>query len=228
MAPIPSSSAVPRSRSLWWPEGRRAWVSAVFGTATTLIVATIWAATQPEGRDVVGALGVVLTWALLVGSHAILTFRAFNGLSGEQLEEAIEASSSSRDVERTRPSWSVQVSSMALIVVALLLLLPSWRAEPGLVVLALVMVAASWADMVISFALHYAAVDGGSLDFPGDEPRTFSDYLYLAVTVQATFGLPDVAARTSAIRRHLSVHTLVSFVFNTVILAVVVTLLVGT
>lgn len=214
-------------RSTWWPESRRATVSAVIGTVVTLVVATTWAATQPDGRNVVAPLGTVMTWALLVGVHAVLTVRGFGGLRGAQLEEALAASGAARDAERLRPSWSVQVSAMALVVVALLVAVPSWREHPVLLVLALVMVMASWADMVVAFALHYAAIDDGGFAFPGEEERCFSDYVYLALTVQATFGLPDVDARTSALRRQLALHTLLAFVFNTVILAVVVTLLVA-
>lgn len=202
-------------------------MSALVGAGTTVVVAVVWAIAVPQGRDVLGPLGTVLTWALLVGLHALLTWRAFGGLSGPRLQEALDDSGAQREATSLRPSWSVQVSAMALVVVTLLVLLPWWREHAVVLTLALVMVAASWLDMVVSFALHYAAIDRGDLDFPGDESRTFSDYLYLAVTVQATFGLPDVSALTSAMRRQLTLHTVLAFLFNTVILAVVITLLVG-
>lgn len=206
-------------------------ISTVVSSLFTVIAVTVWRGFNEVDGAIVFALATVVTWALFVSLHAALTWRAFHGLSGDQLETALNSTGAERSAERVRPSWSLQVSAMALIAVAMLVAVPTLREFRILLATALVMVVACWIDMVVSFALHYATIDDGGFDFPsrrgGEEERTFSDYLYLAVTVQATFGPPDIAVTTSALRRQVSVHTVLAFLFNTVNLAVIVTLMLG-
>ena len=110
-----------------WSEARRSWVSALVGSGLTVVIVTAWVLIHPGDSAVAGPLGTVLTWAILVSVHAFLTLRAFGGLSGDDLETAVDASGLVRQANRIRPSWSVQVSSMALVVVALLVVVPAWR-----------------------------------------------------------------------------------------------------
>lgn len=78
------------------------------------------------------------------------------------------------------------------------------------------------------FAVHYAhdyyaAPDGRPpLDFPGDEPPDYGDFLYFSFVVGLTAQVSDVAIRSRRLRRAALVHGVVSFFFNTVILALVV------
>ena len=90
----------------------------------------------------------------------------------------------------------------------------------------------SWINVVVMYAVHYARLDltGGrrSFTFPDDDAeRSFADYVYLAVGAQATFGVTDVSTATSQARRLLTGHSLIAFLFNTVIIALVVSLLVA-
>ena len=228
--PTPPPLPAPRGAKLW-SESRRALISTLVGSIITVVAVTLWRGFNDVDGSLVFALGTMLTWAIFVAVHAFLTWYAFRGLTGEQLETALQHTGFERSADRVRPSWSIQVSAMALVAVALLVAVPSLREHQLLLGTALAMVVACWADMVISFALHYATIDDGGFDFPsrteGQDERTFGDYLYLAVTVQATFGPPDVAVTTSALRRQLSVHTVLAFLFNTVNLAVIVTLMLG-
>ena len=82
----------------------------------------------------------------------------------------------------------------------------------------------------MGYAVHVARLDavGGGLRFPGDdEERAFSDYLYLALAVQASFGPSDVQVTSRRMRRTLTGHMLIGWVFNTVVVASIVSLLVG-
>ena len=54
----------------------------------------------------------------------------------------------------------------------------------------------------------------------------FSDYLYLAISCSATFGTTDTDIMTTAMRRTVSVHGIIAFFLNTVIIAVLLSLLV--
>ncbi|WP_163541629.1 DUF1345 domain-containing protein [Occultella kanbiaonis] len=133
-----------------------------------------------------------------------------------------------RDTDLSRTT--VQLSALALIVVALLAFNEGVRSEPGLVAAGLVMVVLSWLNVVVCYAIQYARSDLRSpgMRFPGDEQPSFLRYLYVALSVQATFGTTDVEITTDRMRAVTMTHGLLAFVFNTVILAVVVSLLLGT
>ncbi len=127
------------------------------------------------------------------------------------------------------PSWFGHVSVLALIVVAVILVTPTLRASQAVLFAALAMVAMSWINVLVVYTVHYARLDSRApgLGFPGEEPQELADYLYLALAVQTTFGTTDVEVRTRALRRVASVHGALAFVFNSVILAMIVSLLLG-
>lgn len=220
-----TETAIPPRPRRWLSETRRAVASTIAGTVGTAIVVTVWILFVPEDAGLAIPLGTVVAWTILVATHAVLTARAFTGLSGAALDAGLSASGARRRSATALPSWSVQVSVLALLVVVAIAVVPGWRDHPLLLIGALAMVGAAWADMVVSFALHYAAIDDGRFEFADDDERGFGDYVYAAIAVQATGALPDIAARTRGLRRQLSVHKVLAFVFNTVIVAIVVALL---
>ena len=91
---------------------------------------------------------------------------------------------------------------------------------------ALLTVVGSWISNVASFALQYARVDseGEQTDFrfPDGVRPTWSDYLYTATMVSATLSTADVDVMSRNRRRMISIHTIIAFTFNTVIIAMLV------
>lgn len=99
------------------------------------------------------------------------------------------------------------------------------------VVLSIMAIVCAWFLCHTTFALHYSTLyyrkqrwsldedcDGG-LDFPGETPPDYWDFMYFAFTIGMTAQTSDVAI-TSATIRHLSLaHALVSFFFYMVIVA---------
>lgn len=219
----PSSNA----REKWWPETRRVLVSTLVSVVGTAVSVTSWVLFVPADASLAVPLGTVVAWTLLVACHAALTGWAFGGLAGADLDQALTAANPRRDPERLWPSWSVQVSLLALVVVAALVIVPEWRGHAVMMASALLMVSASWADMVLSFAVHYAAIDGGRIVFPDDDERGFGDYVYASIAVQATGAVSDFAVRTRSMRRQVALHKVLAFVFNTVIVAVAIAFLLG-
>lgn len=124
-------------------------------------------------------------------------------------------------------SWSSQAAVFALIAVLLVTFNAELGRNPLIVVLGLAVVAASWVMVIISFALAYlrnnTLHDG--LEFPGDEQPSWIDYVYLAVQVSTTFSTSDVTVSTTRLRRQVTLHSLIAFVFNTVIVALLVSTL---
>jgi len=104
-------------------------------------------------------------------------------------------------------------------------------------VLAGLTVAASWTLVHTTFALHYAhhyygdgpapgpQDDRGGLAFPGDEMPDYWDFLYFSFVVGMTCQVSDVQVTSRPMRRLTLLHGILSFLFNTVILALAVNLL---
>lgn len=82
----------------------------------------------------------------------------------------------------------------------------------------------SWMLVHISFADIYALVDarqdGRAFDFPGEEDHTNLNYVYLAVTIGASFAVSDVTARTRRARVTIIIHSVISFCYNALVVAV--------
>jgi uncharacterized membrane protein len=108
---------------------------------------------------------------------------------------------------------------------------------PVRVVLAGLTVLASWLLTHTIFAVHYAhefygdadpgpdREDRGGLAFPGDKAPDYWDFLYYAFVVGMTCQVSDVQVTGRRMRRLTLAHGLVSFIFNTVVLALAVNIL---
>ncbi len=103
------------------------------------------------------------------------------------------------------------------------------HAVTGAAVLAAVV--ASWAATHTTFALRYARMyyggTPGGIDFHQDEPPRYTDFTYLAVTVGMSFAVSDTDLSASSFRRTAQVHALLSYLFGTVIVALLVNLVAG-
>ena len=92
---------------------------------------------------------------------------------------------------------------------------------------ALATVAGSWLLLPTVFALTYASAyyrtaPGGGLQFPGagdDFKPGYGDFLYVSFTLAVAAQTSDVCISTPAMRRLVLLQSLLSFVFNTAILA---------
>lgn len=92
------------------------------------------------------------------------------------------------------------------------------------VVLALVSVALSWlvTHTVYTFRyahLFYTGQSNGGLAFPGTDTPCDLDFAYYAFTIGMCFQVSDVQITAADIRRATLGHALLSFLFNTTILA---------
>jgi uncharacterized membrane protein len=102
--------------------------------------------------------------------------------------------------------------------------------------LSLASVPLGWFMVHIIFGFHYANVyyspprghePAGGLSFPGGgEPRAW-DFLYFAFVVAMTAQVSDVSVVSTRLRRLTLAHGVISFFFNTVILAIAVNVTVG-
>ena len=103
--------------------------------------------------------------------------------------------------------------------------------------LAAVTLILSWMLLHTLFALHYAHGDyagGGAgsdapagLAFPGGEPPDYWDFLYFSFVVGMTCQVSDVGIASRELRRLALIHGILSFFFNTVVLALSINIAAG-
>ena len=105
----------------------------------------------------------------------------------------------------------------------------SHRSAPELA-LATVTIALSWAAVHTTFALHYAhdyyrGAKPGGLQFPSGDQHDHADYwdfVYFSFVIGMTAQVSDVGITDKTIRRTATVHGIISFLFNTALLALMV------
>lgn len=92
-------------------------------------------------------------------------------------------------------------------------------------------VLSSWAFIQIIFALHYAhdyyaAIDQKrppGLRFPEEEKRpTYGDFFYFSAIIGTSGQTADVAFATKAMRRIGTLHCILAYLFNTIVLALLI------
>jgi uncharacterized membrane protein len=105
----------------------------------------------------------------------------------------------------------------------------SHRSVPELT-LSTVTIALSWAAVHTIFALHYAhdyyrGAKPGGLQFPSGDEHDHADYwdfVYFSFVIGMTAQVSDVGITDKTIRRTATAHGIISFVFNTALVALMV------
>ena len=124
----------------------------------------------------------------------------------------------------------ILVSGVALLAAVGLVLIRAGQATGGtkawLIILGVVSVALTWALVHTVFTLRYARTyyrpPVGGIDFNEDDPPTYLDFAYLALTIGMTFQVSDTNLTTKSIRRIALAHALLSYLYGAVIIALVI------
>jgi len=103
--------------------------------------------------------------------------------------------------------------------------------QPGLLALLFVTTLLSWLFIHTMFALHYAHEyyaehrgAGGGMRFPGDGKPGYGDFIYFAFVIGTSTAVSDVAVTSATIRKTVTAHGLVAFVFNVTMIALTVSI----
>lgn len=140
----------------------------------------------------------------------------------------------------------VTVTSAFVSLFAIVLLLRNLpnAGDPGYyyhVILSIGSVALSWLLIHTIFTFRYAHLfytceseedavkkkHRGGLLFPNDKTPDYLDFAYFSFVIGMTFQVSDVQVSSSTIRRLALLHGLLSFLFNTVILALSINIIAG-
>jgi uncharacterized membrane protein len=95
-----------------------------------------------------------------------------------------------------------------------------------LIALAVAVVAVSWLAVHLVFTvrygdLYYAEPDGG-VDFNQTERPDYRDFVYFAITIGMTFQVSDTTVTSKTVRRQVTRHALLSYLFGAVIVALAI------
>lgn len=138
--------------------------------------------------------------------------------------------------------WVVALLSSTVSLGAATILLPQARrlapeASSALAVLCLLAVAVAWILTHSAYTLRYAhlfyrdeARDGGrasGLEFPGGRPPDDLDFAYFSFTIGMCYQTSDVTVSSHLVRRTVLVHSVISFAYNTAIVALALNLVFG-
>ena len=200
----------------------RLYFSALTGIAALALLPRGWPASIREA----------VAWDLSSTIYLVLAFRVMLTCKGEVLRARAARQDDSRVV---------------ILVIILLAIAASFVATGGLLAeakdaphrtlnlgLAAVTIILAWTVTQVVFTLHYAheyyRPSGGpqafaeGLDFRGDRNPDYWDFFYFATSFGAASQTSDVSILTKPLRRLATLHAIISFSFNTAVLALAINL----
>jgi uncharacterized membrane protein len=141
--------------------------------------------------------------------------------------------------------WTIFWITLGVVIVSFVAVSGEFAAiktgPPGMRGITIILVAVtlflSWLVTHVTFALRYAhefysrdlggpGVDRG-LEFPGEKEPDYLDFLYFSMVLGMTFQVSDVQITSRKFRRVATLHGLLGFLFNTVIVAFTVNIAAG-
>jgi uncharacterized membrane protein len=164
-----------------------------------------------------------------IAGAATYVGRVWMGVHSLSAEETA-AISTREDASRTSADLMVLGSSVTSLVGVGLTLARASKAVGGtrfvFTLAAILTVITSWALVHTIFTLRYAHTyyrdPVGGVDFKSDDAPDYHDFAYLAFTIGMTFQVSDTDLTSSAMRRIALRHSLLSYLFGAVILALTI------
>jgi uncharacterized membrane protein len=200
--------------------GTRVLVSALTGLVVFAVAATLapWPAAVLLGWDTSAA--VFLAWVLWVAHGK---------------DAAATASLATRqDDSRAAADAVLVAASLASLVGVGIGLVEASRhrgvAQAVITALAVLTVVLSWAAVHALFTLRYARLyygEHGGIEFNGGEEPDYHDFAYMAFTIGMTYQVSDTDLTTKSMRRTVTRHALLSYLFGTFVVAMMINALAG-
>ena len=193
----------------------RTFIAIVIGIVTVLLL--------PASLRMVTRL--LIGWDSFVAVYIVLAYV----MMLRKQHDYIKRNAALQDDGRILILLVTQLGALASIAAIVFELGASSKSAPELT-LAVITIALSWTMVHTTFALHYAhdyyrGAKPGGLQFPsGDskEKPDYWDFVYFSFVIGMTAQVSDVGITDKIIRRTATVHGIISFVFNTALLALMV------
>ena len=179
----------------------------------------------------------LLAWCVGLSVYLSLAWWLCSNFNAVQTRERAQAQD-----EPSVVLFLVLLLATAACVAAIAVLMQQSRDLSGLqrglhIGLSLVALAASWLFIQAIFTFHYAhryyqeekeqEPDGPGLVFPGGQDPDYFDFLYYAHAVGMTSQVSDVQVTSREMRRLTLLHSILSFGFNMLILALSINVVAG-
>jgi uncharacterized membrane protein len=168
---------------------------------------------------------LLISWDIFVALYLLLVYAMMyrSGLRGIRRNAVLQ------DDGRILIPVMTVAGAFASIAAIVFELAGTHRSASGLT-LATGTIALSWAAVHTAFALHYAheyyrGAKPGGLQFPSGDTQDHADYwdfVYFSFVIGMTAQVSDVGITDKTIRRTATVHGIISFVFNTALMALMV------
>ena len=104
-------------------------------------------------------------------------------------------------------------------------------AKAALTSIVVLSVVLSWAVVNVVYALRYAHLyysgGGQGIDFNEEGDPDYRDFAYLAVTIGMTYQVSDTNLKSRGIRRTVTGHALLSYLFGTFVVAMMINVVAG-
>ena len=130
--------------------------------------------------------------------------------------------------------WVVLLASLTVAAVVIIALYSELHAAKdkslGTILLASATILVAWLFVATMFAQQHAHdfyMTSGQLVFPGTEHPNYWDFTYFAVVLSMCCQTSDVAVTSTNMRRLVMLHSVVSFFFNVIIIAITVSVVAG-
>lgn len=154
---------------------------------------------------------------------------------GAKDAEATAEHARSDDFSRAAADLVVLSASVASLVAVGMTLVLAGHAHDGrkvaLVTLTILTVALAWGLVHTVFTLRYGDLyygdPVGGIDFNERDLPDYRDFAYLALTIGMTFQVSDTNLQAKKIRRTAIRHSLLSYAFGTVIVAITINIVAG-
>jgi len=219
------SETLPKRTGFWSPH--RALGRLLLAVAVGVVTAVVIPATAG------GPLRTVAAWDAGALVLLVLVWRIILSCSPEETARR----AATEDVGRSFVWAAVLLGSTVSIFAANVALRNARtmapQAERELTLLCLLAVATAWFLCHTTYAMRYAHLyyrddgDLGGLGFPGTEMPSLLDFAYYSFTIGMCFQVSDVTVTQHRMRLATLVHALLSFAFNTAVLALALNLLFG-
>lgn len=208
----------------------RLYIAVAIGIATFFVIRNLF--TTPTT--------ILLTWGAFAISTIILEWIVILALHPRQVMKAAGL----EDLSRTIIFLFVILSAViSLFAILMLLKAPKGGHHSSIVtghiIISMASVIISWILVHTVFTLRYAhmyydtdtdsgeARKIGGLEFPGDTEPDYMDFVYFSFVIGMTFQVSDVEISSRSMRRLAWFHGLISFAFNTAIVALSINVISG-
>lgn len=224
------SKKVPKSASLPFFEKINSFQRLFIGIALAVIVYFL-----VQVKEIDGLSHVMLGWNTFSLSMIIMSWVSFFITDSKQIREQAKV----QDPSRTIIFIIIIISTLASFFAVLLLILSKGENDDTSSLRIAVAVAGmlfSWFLIHTIFTLRYAHIyygdhetkpntHAGGLEFPGDSKPEYLDFAYYSFVLGMTFQVSDVQITSKRLRSLAMLHGLLSFVFNTIMIALTINLI---